>query len=145
MRTRPRLSLALLALHLFAGVAGAGLVGACSNQGEGEVCNQAADDCQSQYQCVPVTGNGYRCCPIPPAQPSANSICAPNNPGVNDANVPPSEDGPTADTDGETEAASTVDAAGEGSSSAETSTDAPTSVESGSGSDGNAATDAAGQ
>src|SRR5258708_5162244 len=86
-------------------LAGSGLVGACTNQGEGEVCSPNANDCQSQYECIVVANNGYRCCPIPPAQPDANNVCAPNNPGVSGGNVPPeggaADDAPsTGTTDG---------------------------------------------
>jgi len=52
---------------------GAALVGACNNQGEGQVCDPNAnnggnDDCQSGFTCVQAPGvagtpNPYRCCP----------------------------------------------------------------------------------
>lgn len=67
-------------------------VGACSNQGEGQVCDASSDDCQSGQQCLPQGALGYRCCPVPPAQPTTQ-ICSPNHPGVSDANAPPVEGG----------------------------------------------------
>jgi hypothetical protein len=122
MRTRPRLSVLLFAL---VSLAGSSLVGACSNQGEGEPCSPYSDDCQSDLECTLVSGNnnGYRCCPIPPAQPSVNNICAPNNTGVNNSNPPPSEAGTDAGVDGDADASvsvpeASVEAAVEASSDA---------------------------
>jgi hypothetical protein len=114
-----RLSLLLFA---FVSLAGSSLVGACSDQGEGEPCSPYSDDCQSDLTCTLVSGsnNGYRCCPIPPAQPSANNICSPNNPGVNGSNPPPSEDGSALGSDAEAAEAE----AGTDSASAEASVDA---------------------
>jgi hypothetical protein len=112
MRTRSRLSFALFAVL---SLAGSGLVGACSDQGEGEPCSPFSTDCQSNLQCTLVAGNeiGYRCCPIPPAQPSANNICSPNNPGVGN---PPPDGGPGGE--GDAEGAPEDTGAGEGSSPA---------------------------
>ncbi len=116
-----RLSLVLFA---FVSLAGSSLVGACSDQGEGEPCSPYSDDCQSNLTCMVVSGsnNGYRCCPIPPAQPSANNICSPNNPGVNGSNPQPSDAGATPGSDAEAGPAATE--AGTDSASVEASVDA---------------------
>lgn len=125
MPMRSRFSFALFAALT---AAGAGLVGACSNQGEGEPCNPNSDDCQSQYQCIPVANNGNRCCPILPAQPAPNSICAPNNTGVNNSNVLP-EGGEGGGESGADASAPDSTPAAETGSPLEASTDAPATVD----------------
>jgi len=123
MRTRRHLSLRSLVLLAFLSVAGSGLVGACSDQGEGEPCSPlSTDDCQSNLTCTPVPNNGYRCCPTS-GQPSANNICSPNNPGVNGSNPPPSDAGSSPGEDAEAGAAAVE--AGPDSAAAEASIDAP--------------------
>jgi hypothetical protein len=125
MPMRSRFSVALFALFAAAGSA---LAGACSNQGEGEPCNPYSSDCQSQYECIVIANNGYRCCPIPPAQPEWNSICVPSNTGVNDADILPldagaaASDAPAADAPAATEAGPSSEASVD---APPTSTDAP--------------------
>jgi hypothetical protein len=87
MPTRP--SLPLVAALTLAALA---TVGACSNQGEGQLCDATSDDCQSPLQCVSLGVLGYRCCPASGA-PTTTAICEQDHPGVADANVPPAEGG----------------------------------------------------
>jgi hypothetical protein len=55
---------------------------ACSNQGEGSVCDQnnGSNDCETGLTCVHAPGlsaglvNSNRCCPTPPAQPTT-AVC----------------------------------------------------------------------
>jgi hypothetical protein len=67
----------------------ASIVGACSNQGEGGVCdvrasNNGNDDCQSGLVCTPITGvNGARCCPQD--RSTATTVECSISPGVGDA------------------------------------------------------------
>jgi hypothetical protein len=89
MPTRP--AFAFVAALTLAALATAG---ACSNQGEGQVCDASSDDCQPGLQCLPQGVLGYRCCPPQGTQPTTQ-ICSPNHPGVSDANVPPGEGGGT--------------------------------------------------
>ena len=95
MHTRP--SFAFVAAVTLAALATAG---ACSNQGEGQICDATSDDCQAGLVCQPQGTLGYRCCPDPNSgmQPTTQ-ICSPNHPGVSDANVPPQEGGADAGPD----------------------------------------------
>jgi len=103
-------------------------VGACSNEGEGEICdpnasNAGNDDCQSGLTCQqsPLPGVlGYRCCPTDLTQATV-SVCSGNH-EVADANAappdatlvgPPAEAGDSGDS-GDTGAA--PEAAPDGSS-----------------------------
>jgi hypothetical protein len=142
MPTRSRLPLALFALL---SLAGSGLVGACSDQGEGEPCSPYSTDCQSNLECILVAGDnvGYRCCPIPPAEPTANNICLPNNPGVNGGNPPPSDAASTTTSEDATtsDSASDTGLASDAPVEASVEGDAPTSDAGEAG--GEAGTDAA--
>jgi hypothetical protein len=102
---KPRLSFALFAVL---SIAACGMIGACSNQSEGEPCNVNSDDCSNNLQCIQTpSNNGYRCCPVPPATPTT-VICALNNSNVVGNNPTPTEGG-TADAEA---GAASPDAAG---------------------------------
>src|SRR5271165_4004475 len=90
---RPRLPFALFALL---SLAAAGMVGACSNQSEGEPCNVNSDDCASNLACVQTpNSNGYRCCP---ATNPTTVVCALNNSGVSGGNPAPADGGASGET-----------------------------------------------
>lgn len=131
MPTRTRPSFALLASGSLVALVALALaaVGACSDQGEGGVCDPNSDDCASGLQCQTLPGSPVnRCCPIPPATPTTQ-ICAPDHPGVADANVPPQDSGSSSSSSssssgGDAEGGSSApDAVSEAAS--ETSADAP--------------------
>jgi hypothetical protein len=69
---------ALPAVLLFAFFVFATAAVACSNQGEGDLCdpNNGNNDCQDGLQCTAMNGvtgavaNRYRCCPVLPALPT---------------------------------------------------------------------------
>lgn len=118
MRTRTRPSFALLASGSLVALVALAWVGACSNQGEGGVCDINSDDCASGLTCQPITGSPVdRCCP-PDRNTSTTQICQQSQTGVADANPPPQDSGSDA------EAGSPApDAVAEAMT--ETSTDAP--------------------
>jgi len=79
----------ILLVPLFTGSA----LGACSDQGEGEICSLLSDnsgnnDCQSGLTCQAIPGvNGARCCPADRTQ-ATTAVCSLNN-GVLDASPAP--------------------------------------------------------
>jgi hypothetical protein len=63
-----------------------GTLGACSNQGEGQVCDPNADnsgnsDCQDGLVCTSI-GSQHRCCPSDRSQSAPGNICLPSLTGV---------------------------------------------------------------
>jgi hypothetical protein len=75
-----------------------GLVGGCSNQGEGERCDVNAADCETGLVCqIPIAAPYYGvCCPPPPAQSTAPAC----NPGI----IPPEAGSDAADAEAGPEA-----------------------------------------
>jgi hypothetical protein len=129
----------------FAALLALALAYACSNQGEGEVCNQNAgnagnDDCQNGLTCQsrPAGNGAYRCCP-PNLTQATTQVCSVTNPGVTASPAPPEgglEDAETTSVDAPTESstdatahssdAGPADAPPEGTLDATGATDAPT-------------------
>jgi len=90
MRHRSTVSLVLWLLTFAA-------FGGCSSQGEGEVCDPSADDCQSGLTCQVFSGvNGHRCCP-PDLATSKAAACAGQLPLL-DAGTTPSDASPADET-----------------------------------------------
>jgi hypothetical protein len=119
-----RSSVALAALPLLTLLL-AGLAGACSNQGEGERCDQLADnngdsDCNDGLTCQNIGNYGFICCPADRTQ-ATTTQCALNNPGINADSSPPGDDGSAADSSGE----GGGDAAGDAADVAVDAIDAP--------------------
>ena len=119
-------------------------LGACSSQGEGEVCdpkagNFGSDDCQSGLVCTsnlyPGT-NGFRCCP-PPGTPATTLTCSGAQPGLDASTSPPDAAASGAEAGGD----SAVDAPAEGGpadSSSDAAGDAMPDATSGAPADGGA-------
>jgi hypothetical protein len=98
-----------LQLTCFAGLVALAIVCACSNQGEGEICdpdagNAGNNDCQSGLVCTKSTlpgVEGFRCCPSD-LTTAKTAVCSISH-GVADASPAPPDGGPEPD-------AGTVDA-----------------------------------
>jgi hypothetical protein len=129
MRTRTRPSFALLASGSLVAFVALAWVGACSNQGEGGVCDPNSDDCGSGLTCQTITGSPVnRCCPVDRTT-STTQICQESTSGLNDANAAPQDSGASSSSSssssgGDAEAGSSApDALSEATT--ETSADAP--------------------
>jgi hypothetical protein len=106
----------------FAALLALALAYACSNQGEGEVCNQNASnagdsDCQNGLTCQsrPAGNGAYRCCP-PNLTQATTQVCSVTNTGITASPAPPDggvEDAETTSVDAPTE--SSMDAAADSS------------------------------
>jgi hypothetical protein len=120
-----------LAVLLLSAAAAASIVAACSNQGEGEVCDRRAgnngnDDCQSGLVCV-TTLVPARCCP-PDRSTATTPACALGTPGIGDASsAPPDGAPPMSDAAGDAPA----DAGAPGDASADAPADASAPADSG--------------
>lgn len=111
----------------------ASVIGACSNQGEGQICDHRAgnngnDDCQNGLVCVAVNGiNGYRCCPPPGGAPPTAPECVTNTTAIADASPAlPDATAPMSDAAGDapSEAAAHRDAAPDAPADAGATSDA---------------------
>ena len=92
----------------FAALVAFALACACSNQGEGEICdpnagNAGDDDCQGGLTCQSLGAGviGFRCCP-PDLFQAKTQVCNVSHPGVNQSPAPPEagladEDGASVD------------------------------------------------
>ncbi len=68
---------------VFSSLAVALCFGACSNQGEGEICDPNAgnggnDDCQTGLMCTQIQGvdKGFRCCPGDRLNQATTAVCS---------------------------------------------------------------------
>jgi len=118
---------------LLSALVAASVVGACSNEGEGQICDHRAgnngnDDCQNGLICTQnLPGvNGDRCCP-PDRSTATTPECALTTPGIGDASSAlPDGTTPVADAAGDapSEAAARGDAAPDALADAGATTDA---------------------
>jgi hypothetical protein len=122
------LSRPALQLTSFAGLVALAIVCACSNQGEGEICdpdagNAGNNDCQSGLVCTKSTlpgVAGFRCCPSD-LTTATTAVCSISH-GVADASPSPPDSGPEPD-DASASVDSPIDAPAE--ATREATTDAP--------------------